>query len=148
VIASVASPAAHSQVTTIFSYSFSHPNGDAASVSGGTWTAHSEVGNSPIQINNGTIVLAQGAGAREDINALLGDVLSASESFTATFSLIVTGRSENSDFASFMTESAGAVAARLFIGPPLAGGTIRSASATMARRPISAGSCRFHSSLG
>lgn len=121
-VAAFGSIAAHGQVTTIFSDSFNYSNGNATATSGGVWIAHSDAGNTPVQITNGAIVLQQGAGGREDIHAVLGDTLSAGEKFTATFSLILTGGSQNGYFASFMTDVAGAVAARLFVVPPIAGG--------------------------
>lgn len=121
-VAALASVPANAQVTTIFSDSFNYPNGPATVVSGGIWTAHSDAGNTPVQITNGAVVLLQGTNGREDISAPLNDILSVGEIFTATFDLILTGGSQNGYFASFMADIVGAVAARLFVVPPIAGG--------------------------
>ena len=67
---------------------FTYPNGNL--VGNDSWTAHSGAGNVPVQVVNGTIQVAQGAGSREDVNKAITPI-SAGQTYYSGFDLTVTG---------------------------------------------------------
>jgi len=76
-----------SAAITPFSESFSYPNGNL--VGNGTWATHSGTAL-PVQVTSGAIILAQGAGGREDVNRSFG-ALAADDVIFASFTFSVTG---------------------------------------------------------
>lgn len=60
-----ASPAG---AVSLMTETFTYPNGDLTTQSGGNWAAHSGAATLPVQVTGGQAVLAQGAGTREDVN--------------------------------------------------------------------------------
>jgi hypothetical protein len=77
-----------SRADILFSDTFSYPNGNL--VGNNLWAAHSGAGSMPVQVNNGTIVLEQGSGSREDVNRPLGVSIGATDIWRFEFDVTVT----------------------------------------------------------
>jgi hypothetical protein len=74
--------------------SFTYANGNIVGQDpavGTVWAAHSGAAATPVQVTGGAIVLAQGAGSREDVNIGFegGEIASAGETFYAAYDLTV-----------------------------------------------------------
>lgn len=104
-------------VTDDFSYA------DGNLTSSVNWTAHSGAGAMPVQVAGGEVILAQGAGSREDVNRGLGAVMGAGSIFRYEFDVTVTGTTAatNVYFAHFKDATTG-FNARAFVAVPVAGG--------------------------
>src|SRR5207247_6538793 len=92
---------------------FSYPDGNLAG--NGTWSAHSATGSVPVQVVGGKAQLAQGAGSREDVNALLGTTMGASQKFYAGFDLVNSGGNGVVFFAHFKDAGPANFVSRVFI---------------------------------
>lgn len=115
--------------TMFWKETFTYPDGDltlgagaGGDVSGGVWTGHSGQGNLIPQVVSGQVVLAQGAGSREDSNRTV-PAMGAGETYYAGFDVTVTGSAAATTvyFAHFMS-SATTFNGRAFIAPPGGGG--------------------------
>lgn len=108
------------QATIFYNETFSYPDGDLTTVSGGLWVAHSGAGVRPIQVSSGTISLIQGPSG-EDVNRDTGSVMGAGDTWYAGFDVNVTGGSTAVYFAHFL-QSSSAFGGRVFVTPPTSGG--------------------------
>jgi hypothetical protein len=85
VCAASASPAL---AALIYNETFSYPDGQLTTVSGGLWVNHSGTGTF-IPVTSGKITLSQGAGSREDVHRDFGSTLAAGGVIYAGFDVSV-----------------------------------------------------------
>jgi hypothetical protein len=85
-IFAVALPAS---ATLFYHETFSYPDGDLTTQSGGNWTAHSGAGAKPIQVSGGQITLQQSSGSGEDVNRLTGATMVAGDTWYSAFDVSI-----------------------------------------------------------
>lgn len=109
--------------TILLNETFTYPNGNLTSNAG--WVAHSGSGSSAVQVSSGAIILAQGAGSREDVNYDLGQTMAAGDIWRFEFDVAVNGTANatNTYFAHFKDAGTGTLFnSRLFVAAPTSGG--------------------------
>ncbi|MGD9692863.1 MAG: hypothetical protein AB7G17_05300 [Phycisphaerales bacterium] len=115
----IAALAGSANAALLASETFSYANGNL--VGNGAWAAHSGAGNSPVQVNNGMMILEQGSGSREDVNLTAGGPIGAGQTWYASFDMKNTGGNGTVYFAHFLQGTSN-FDARVFITAPTAGG--------------------------
>ncbi|MGH7730911.1 MAG: hypothetical protein ACRENJ_06625 [Candidatus Eiseniibacteriota bacterium] len=106
---------------------FTYADGNLTAVSGGLWVAHSAGGVRPIQVTSGKAIVVQGGGSGEDD----GRGFAARAATAATYACLevtVPSQAAVADdryFFHFFTTAGFNFRARLFVGPPTAGGNFR-----------------------
>lgn len=104
----------------LLSENFDYPDGRL--VGQGGWANHSGTGTF-INVNSGSIGLAQGGGSREDANVALGRTMAAGDIWRFAFDVTVNGTAAATDvyFAHFKDDGTG-FNARVFVAAPTQGG--------------------------
>jgi hypothetical protein len=94
-----------SMATILIQDNFAYSNGNLAGQD--SWIAYSGIGQMPVQVSNGTIILKQGSGSREDVSKSLGVTMQAGDKFYAAMDVTVTADNADVYFAFFRDNGTG-----------------------------------------
>ncbi len=100
---------ATAQAAIVLQDDFSYANGNLVGQTpdvGGAWGSHSGAGSVPVQVAAGAVVLNQGSGSREDVNATFTTPVGSGMKYYAGFDLTMSGPASSvtsTYFAHFLT---------------------------------------------
>jgi hypothetical protein len=113
------------QATVLVNETFSHADGALVGNTpeiGGTWTAHSGVGNLPIQVSSGAAELVQGNNSRQDDSTAFANTTSGKLYYGFDFSVTDDGTGTFDEYFAHFKDSGSDFTARMHIDPATGGG--------------------------